>query len=149
MMRWLVNLFRREPDRYIGGTIHPYMLRWYVIPRNRWFNIYLHKIMRDDDDRALHDHPWPSLSIILAGRYREVTPRGSRVHCAGRVMLRSSIYRHRLEVGRGVCWTLFITGPMLRTWGFWCPQGFVPWKEFANPDNPDEIGRGCGEGNAA
>ena len=26
--------------------------------RNKIFNIYLHQIIRSDDDRALHDHPY-------------------------------------------------------------------------------------------
>lgn len=28
---------------------------------------------------------------------------------------------------------------------FWCPRGFVPWQEFTKPNNPGEVGRGCGE----
>jgi hypothetical protein len=63
----------REPDLYIGGKDDPYLLRWYLIPRNRFFNVYLHKIVRSDDDRALHDHPWWWLSVMLKGRYAEVT----------------------------------------------------------------------------
>ena len=37
-----------------------YLSRWHIIPRNRYFNIYLHKFVGSDDDRALHDHPWRS-----------------------------------------------------------------------------------------
>lgn len=66
----------RPADFIIGGAENPYIYRWWVIPRNTIFNIYLHKIVRDDDDRALHDHPWVNCSIILKGRYVEVTPRG-------------------------------------------------------------------------
>ena len=32
-------------------------------------NIYLHTIWCSDDDRALHDHPWPRCSIIVDGGY--------------------------------------------------------------------------------
>lgn len=53
----LFRPFWRAPDFYIGGNANPYLLRWWVIPRNRFFNVYLHKFLRDDDDRALHDHP--------------------------------------------------------------------------------------------
>jgi hypothetical protein len=49
---------KRRPDFIIGGADNPYLLRWWIIPRNRWCNVYLHKILRDDDPRALHDHPW-------------------------------------------------------------------------------------------
>lgn len=68
------NPFKREPDFYVGDKDNPYLLRWWIIPRNRYFNIYLHKFLRDDEDRALHDHPWKSLSIILKGKYIEHTP---------------------------------------------------------------------------
>jgi hypothetical protein len=60
-----------RPDFIIGGTENPYLLRWWVIPRNRWFNIYPHHMLRDDDPRALHDHPWWNVSIVLKGGYME------------------------------------------------------------------------------
>lgn len=138
--------FYRQPDFIIGRNERPYMLRWFVIPRNAWFNIYLHKVCRDDDDRALHDHPWPSLSLILTGRYVEVTPRGRRTVNAGSVVLRSAEHQHRLELLEGrPCWTLFITGPRVREWGFHCPKGWVHWKRFVSEDDHGNIGRGCGE----
>jgi hypothetical protein len=63
----------RKPDFIIGGADEPYMLRWWVIPRNRFFNIYLHHFLRSDEDRALHDHPWLNCSWLLDGRYTEHT----------------------------------------------------------------------------
>lgn len=68
------NPFYRKPDFYVGGKTNPYMLRWWVIPRNKWFNIYLHKFLRDDEDRAAHNHPWVSWSFILKGSYTEYRP---------------------------------------------------------------------------
>lgn len=73
-MKILKRLFARKPDFTIGRTDDVYMRRWYVIPRNRWFNIYLHNIMCDDDTTALHDHPWWNISIVLKGGYWEVMP---------------------------------------------------------------------------
>jgi hypothetical protein len=50
------------------------MRRWWVIPRNKFFNIYLHHFLHSDDDRALHDHPWWNVSILLrSGSYVEHT----------------------------------------------------------------------------
>lgn len=60
-------------DGIDGGPKREYLWRWHMIPRNRWFNIYLHKFAHGDDDRALHDHPWASASLILDGRYIEHT----------------------------------------------------------------------------
>ncbi len=141
-----LNLLKRRPDRYIGGELNPYMRRWYLWPRNRWANNYLNHIMRSDDDRALHNHPWCSVSIILSGGYREWTPEGSEVFTAGDVIFRGANYRHRIDLIHGrPAWTLFLTGPKVQNWGFFCPKCFVPWQQFVNPDNSDLTGAGCGE----
>lgn len=60
-------------DGIDGGPKRDYLKRWHMIPRNPWFNIYLHYFVHGDDDRALHDHPWASASLLLEGRYREHT----------------------------------------------------------------------------
>jgi hypothetical protein len=65
------RVLARAPDVIIGGHDNPYLLRWFIIPRNPIFNIYLHQFLRSDDDRALHDHPWPWCSILLRGSYAE------------------------------------------------------------------------------
>jgi hypothetical protein len=149
----------RKPDYVIGSADRPYMLRWWLIPRNRWLNIYLHKIMRDDDDRALHDHPWANVSLVLSGAYREIMPDLSkaetpytrlydlpiiaRIRQAGCLVFRRATDSHRLEVVHGPVWSLFITGPWEREWGFHCKQGWVWWRHFVNPSNSGEIGKGC------
>lgn len=72
--RWLLRHIQyvRKPDIYIGGRAKPYLLRWYVIPRNPLFNVYYHKFMRSDFAEALHDHPWLfNASWLLEGEYRE------------------------------------------------------------------------------
>ena len=148
----LIGHLRREPDFYIGGKANPYLLRWWVIPRNRVFNIYLHKFLRDDDDRALHDHPWISLSVILSGGYLEHTAAAIRHWRAGSVVLRRAKHAHRIELLRdGQClvrrvvpaWTLFITGPRIREWEFHCPQGWRHWREFTSETDSGHVGKGC------
>lgn len=125
------------------------MHRWYVIPRNRWFNIYLHKIMADDDARALHDHPWHSLSLRLKGKLIEwyFAPGhiAAKRRYAPRLVFRRATFAHRLEVADGPVWTLFITGPRIREWGFHCFNGWVPWQQFVDPDDTGQRGRGCGD----
>lgn len=149
-LKRIISLFWREPDFYIGGRENPYMMRWYVIPRNRLCNVYLHKFVRDDDDRALHDHPWASLSIILKGKYWEVTKTatGNRIKMYLRfsVIFRKATYAHRIELfNKEPAWTLFITGPKVREWGFHCPKRWVPWQEFCEPTDYGNVGKGCGE----
>lgn len=163
---------RRLPDFVIGGHENPYLLRWWLIPRNPLFNIYLHKFLRDDDDRALHDHPWFWCSIILHGDYVEVTERAGitiRAHrVRGSVRCASPWRAHRVELYpwwlgsddvempplvqrndmnlRAPAWTLFITGPRLRNWGLHCPgRGWVPWQHFTAVDDAGAVGKGCEE----
>lgn len=142
---------RRLPDVVIGGNDRPYLRRWWIIPRNRFFNVYLHQFLRSDDDRALHDHPWINCSLLLSGFYVEHTINAGGVHrrtvrTAGDLKIRGARAAHRIEVS-APCWTLFITGPVMRDWGFHCPDaGWVHWRDFTNPaDGGATIGRGCGE----
>jgi len=147
---------RPDPDFIVGGSERPYLLRWWLIPRNPVFNIYLHKFVRDDDDRALHDHPWVSCSILLQGYYREHTIAAGGIHRrelreAGSVKVALPSRAHRVELlldeaGRSIpCWTIFITGPRVRRWGFHCPEsGWVPWEEFVDSADRGQIGKGCG-----
>lgn len=134
----------RAPDKRIGGD---YLLRWHVIPRNRYFNIYLHKFCRSDDDRALHDHPWNSVSILLKGSYIEHFKNKAILRKAGRIFGRKAATAHRIEmVGKGPVWTLFITGHKFREWGFHCPKGWRSWKVFtaySETGDSTQTGRGC------
>lgn len=148
MQAWAAALMAsRAPDFVIGDD---YLRRWYVVPRNPFANVYLHEIRRSDDDRALHDHPWPNTSVLIAGRYFEYTPEGCFVRAAGDVVSREASALHRLEVtadaaGGNPAISLFITGPKVREWGFACPQGWVPWWEFTAVGDASKTGRGCGE----
>lgn len=147
---WLMQrATRRPPDFIIGSGDDPYLLRWWLIQRNPVFNVYLHCFVRSDDDRALHCHPWANLSVLLLGRYIEHTdPYGvlkQRVLEAGdwRLRWRGGI-RHRIELFPGECaWTLFLTGPRYREWGFHCPHGFVHWRDFTAAHDKGQVGRGC------
>jgi hypothetical protein len=141
---WARALMQRRPDFIIGEPETPYMLRWWVVPRNEHQNVYLHQIVRDDDDRALHDHPWANTSLLLIGRYREITPDGTFVREAGSLVSRPAEAMHRLELIDGEpCVSLFFTGPKTREWGFDCPNGWVPWQQFTGGAHGELVGRGC------
>lgn len=140
------HMSRHAPDRVIGGVENPYMLRWFVLPRNRWFNIYLHNIVRSDDDRAEHDHPWISLSLMLRGVMGEYCNGRFRSISAGSLIYRGAAFKHRLVIPKsGSVVTVFVTGPKVREWGFWCPRGFVHWRDFTAGPNGETVGKGCGE----
>lgn len=169
----------RPPD-FVIGEDNPdgaYLLRWYLTPWRTWYrhvteaernawvrfvlrlsrwlpNLYLHCFLRDDDDRALHDHPSWAVSFILDTGYIEHTIAAGGVHhrqryWAGDLRFLPTRHTHRIELlrDRGLrarpCWTLFLFGPTVRAWGFHCPKGWVPWQEFTAAGKPGEVGRGC------
>jgi len=139
------SIIVRPPDFVIGNPNDPYMRRWYLLPRNEQFNVYLHQFLRSDDDRAMHDHPWDSFSLVLDGIGIEHVPGGLRRFGAGDIFQRAANHVHRIEVVAGPIWTLFITGPKVREWGFHCPQGWRHWRDFvATVQGGNEIGAGCG-----
>lgn len=156
---------RRTPDFVIGGD-DAYLARWWLIPRNPLINVYLHHFTRGDDDRALHDHPWPFFSLMLHGQYLALTAKGidpltharmgpSEREANTRFTLREigdvgfylPTHSHRVElIDKQPCWTLVVTGPKLRSWGFWCKQGWVHWRRFTDPATDGAtVGRGCAD----
>jgi hypothetical protein len=184
MFKSLLRFFYRDPDFVIVGKAgDTYMRRWYVLPKNRWFNIYLHNQVRDDEDSELHDHPWWNVSLVLKGGYWETTPRfrnkymlrrmtepharmGNSGFVAymfepphhrqwrkpGSVIFRRATDAHRLGLGfygeqrmlkgssheqswKRPSWSLFITGPNRRVWGFWMKDGWKPHTDIADTTN--------------
>ncbi|HLP67791.1 MAG TPA: hypothetical protein VK181_09755 [Rhizobium sp.] len=138
--------YSRKQDVRIPGdpSVQAYMRRWWRIPRNAFFNIYYHIVERSDEDRALHDHPWWNFSIVLQGGYYEhlILPGGVHQktwYGSGSVRFRrSGNFAHRLELlanGGNMsvvgapqelpAKTIFITGPVLRRWGFHAKDRWV------------------------
>jgi hypothetical protein len=138
------------PDFIIGRRDDPQVLRWYVIPRNKFFNIYLHCFLRSDADFALHDHPWLwNASYIWEGGYYEQLADDDAQQETYRVYRPAASWKfrwgkspHRVELALDldnvpadrICWTIFITGPKVpkwwREWGFYCPKGFIPFHKI-------------------
>jgi len=155
-LRTHIGRRRAEPPHgfTIGGADDPYLRRWFITPRGDGPAVYLHQFLRDDDDRALHDHPWPSIGIILEGGYIELTPDAEVRRSVGDVVYREPEARHRVVLHRDCigqpkpAWTLFLVGRRVREWGFWCPgsagERFVHWRDFTAGEHGERVGRGCG-----
>jgi len=145
MSWWRKLAARRPPDFTVVIKGQEYMQRWWVIPRNRIFNIYLHRFLHDDEDEALHDHPWFNASFILKGTYTEWSIKAGGVHSKriakeGSFKVRMPHTAHRIALHDGECWTLFMTGPVIRTWGFHCQNGWTDWRSYKERK---VTGRGC------
>jgi hypothetical protein len=102
---------------------------------------YIHRFLKSDQDRALHNHPWEFRSVVLCGAYREEYRTGtpgayrvvSRVRRAGSVAKMGADHFHRVDLVTNDVWTLFITGKKIQTWGFWDRERgvFIPHHEYA------------------
>lgn len=143
LVRWLINYAKKTPYTHLEG----YQERYWVI-RPRWwfpFRIRVHKILRSDLERDMHDHPAANFSLVLKGQYLEVFPRKqsqdywqdkfrpsqSRViRRAGDVVFRWGHTRHRLVLNNGECWSLFVMLPRYREWGFYTDDGWVNHKDY-------------------
>lgn len=126
-------------------------------------SIRIHHILRRDQDRHKHDHPWNARTIILKdfyletkvmqyghlkagpreGTYFEVTDTFKRGQGDTSPILFGD-YHSITHVPEGGVWTLFITFGYQGTWGFLVDGVKVPWYEYmeAHPDKPwasDEV----------
>lgn len=124
----------KEPDEIIKNKNGDYLHRWFIIKDREIGNVYLHRFLGDDDDRALHDHPWESVSFVIEGKYYEHLKDGGHLRQAGDFIQRDMTTPHRVELIGEECWTLFITGPRKRDWGFDCPDGWKNYLEFQEDD---------------
>lgn len=114
----------------------PYLHRWYVFQSDR-VALFVHKFVRSDEDRALHDHPWSFLVIPVWRGYIEHNDRGRvRVLPLLGIRLRPATYRHRVELlsdktGAPLpSWSIFFRFRRVRDWGFWPKEGFTLWNKW-------------------
>lgn len=122
----LVRHAARRPYLHLDG----YMERFWVF-RTPVLSARVHRILRSDHDRDLHDHPWHYATVILRGGYYEVTQRGRRWYGPGSVLVRRATHLHRLVVpSGGTATTLFLHARKRRTWGFRTDAGWVDWRRY-------------------
>lgn len=127
--------------RVIGDKKDPYLIRWIII-QTPWFSLYIHKLVRSDYERALHDHPWHFVSLVLRPYSEEIaTPRTTSLlldwhkekHHIGSLLFRRADHRHRVIIENldKPGWTIVLTGPRVRKWGFWPKvlQDYDTWQE--------------------
>lgn len=110
--RWQIRW--REP---LGRPECPYLYRWTFLFAG--FSVRLHHWLRSDDTRFFHDHACNFVSVVLWGRYRNVTPDGTVEVKAPSVWRSDALRQHYLEVPPGGAWTLLLCGRPYHKWGFY------------------------------
>lgn len=99
-----------------------YVRRWFI--ETPWFSIRLHHWLHSDDDRAMHDHTWWFITLVLAGSYYDITTNGQEEMSIGSLRFRPAHHSHVVKVNPSGCWTLLLTGPIIREFGFWTHNGW-------------------------
>ncbi len=108
MLIWGQNLGRPEC---------PYLRRWVL--DFKLFSLRVHRWLASDDPRHRHDHPWWFLTLVLWGGYTDDSLVSQDKLGFLSVRYRPSSWAHTVRVKEGGCWTVMLTGPEVREWGFW------------------------------
>jgi hypothetical protein len=115
-----------KPDRIFRHTGKVCSLRWWLVPKNNILNIYIHKF------------------ILVHGEYLEMVSDGMRILRKSFIpILRAPREFHRIELpGNKPAWSIFITGPKIRDWGFLTDNG---WKHNSELMDKNGLFRITGE----
>jgi hypothetical protein len=105
----------------LGIETCPYIVRW--VFECKLFSVRLHHWLYSDDTRHKHDHPWDFISIVLQGTITDRSEEGEQKRRWLSVTRFSADHKHSVIVEKP-CWTLLVTGPEKRKWGYWVDGKF-------------------------
>jgi len=144
----LVSLIKLLPSITISKDAKDYLTRYFVFLKDRQFgNIFIHHFHRSDMDMGvdgfglLHCHPWPGLSFIIWGGYKEevreidgtVSTRVIKPFTFNYIA-KSKFHRVDLLNEEKGTWSIFFTGPRSKEseWYFWdrVLNKTIFWKEI-------------------
>ena len=116
----------KTPDYIIGSMDDPFQFRWVINSDKSNPTKFLNCHLKSEIFGDMHDHPWNNISVILQGGYWEITPEGRFWRSPGDIIERTAYEFHKLELEKDIeCWTLFHTGPRIKSWGFMTPSGYI------------------------
>jgi hypothetical protein len=116
----LTKSFGLFPQREIGWhEIGEEFTRWTLL-WTPWFTIYLHRLVALKMHPQCHDHPWGFIAVLLKGGYWEFHDGLWEWKRPGSVLIRPAEWSHNVvtDENMGVSWSMIITGPKRREWGF-------------------------------
>ena len=129
--RWA--LFRAHDVPFNAPPEEVLLRRWRIV-QTPLFGVYLHRHIRPDWFRDMHDHPYSFVTWVLRGAYREnriaakpLTWRQWSVH-----YMRAEWPHSILELTEVPTWTLMFVGRRRRDWGFVTDDGWVSHKTYLN-----------------
>jgi hypothetical protein len=92
----------------------------FILLKTPFFTIYLHRLIAPNAHPECHDHPWTFLAILLKGGYWEFNDKFGWIRrYPGEILYRPAEFSHNVLTPLDVVsWSLVITGPKRREWGF-------------------------------
>lgn len=130
-MKWIVKLIRFlflvKEIVSKTGAVH---FRRYRLIQTPWFALYIHHILKSDEDRDPHDHPWNFQSLILKGSYFESWKKfplfnvnRNQSYYPGDVVKHDAKDAHKITLLTKEVWTLVLVSGREREWGYRLKDG--------------------------
>lgn len=125
------------PDRLSDMELVGYLKRWSLAERDaegKAGRYYLHNIVGPDKP-FFHDHPWDFRVLVLSGGYIEMQLDEDgfeieKAHLAGETREIRAERPHFIKEVFPQTWTLVVTSPVKRDWGFWHDETWIHHREF-------------------
>jgi hypothetical protein len=116
------------------GELH--FVRWelFSIPCTT-IKLYLHKILKEDEDEHPHDHPWNFFSLILKGGYVESVNHLFHHRKPGSISYKKAEEYHKVLRLFSTTYSLALVFGKKRTWGYRVGDGWVDFKTYRNNKN--------------
>lgn len=112
---WLRNHFDHKEIGW--AEIGEKFTRYFLI-KTRWFNVYLHQLDAPKWHPECHDHPWTFIALLLKGGYLEQIGNVVSHRRPGSILYRPATTVHNVITPFGTSWSIILTGPKGREWGF-------------------------------
>jgi len=123
------KIFQLRWKEKLGNPQCPYLYRWTLILFG--FSIRLHHWIKSDDKRFFHDHSCDFISIVLKGRYYNVTESERKIVKAISMWKSKAVQPHYLDIPKQGAWTLLLCGRPYQKWGFYVKDKKIrPLKYF-------------------
>lgn len=121
-----------EPYLELRGHKEGLYLRRWCLFTCPWGRVYLHNLIGPDPDRDPHNHPWNARVLVLRGSYVQYIVTGPNQVRSQHIRWTNTLGAgyHRIISVRPNTWTLTLTGPVVRSWGFLRNTVHIHWKIY-------------------
>ena len=137
-----ISKYQIRWNESLGKEECPYAYRWcFITP---YFSIRVHRWLRSDDKRYMHDHPWSFTTIVLKGSYTDVSVENKDSDTLIEDKLkflsirkRTSSHIHYVRINKPNTYTLLFTSNIENKWAFFVNKKFYrPLRFFHRHGHP-------------